>query len=93
MFERLRRAMVESYVGAVALGHLFARGVMHFVSIFVSPVAHWVTRNELRGFLSRDAATQGFTFQYALPELINFVLLMLVWYVLMRWLYFCPPKE
>jgi hypothetical protein len=92
MFERLRRAMVDSFVGAIGLGYLFAQGIMHFVSIFASPVAHWVSRYELHELMPSNAASPAFRFRYALPELIDFLLLMSVWYVLLRWLYFTPPK-
>lgn len=44
MFERLKRALVESYVGAVALGYPFAQAIMHFVNIFASPVSAWAAR-------------------------------------------------
>ena len=93
MFERLRRAMVESYVGAIALGYLFAQSIMHFASIFASPVTGWVTRNELRALWPQTAASHGSPFHDALPELIRFLLLLLVWHVLMRWLYFTPLKK
>ena len=39
MLERLRQTLVESYVGAVALGWLLAGGLMDFVGIFSPPVA------------------------------------------------------
>src|SRR6185437_5096899 len=42
MFERLKRTLVESYVGAIALGYLLAQVILHFVEIFASPVAVWV---------------------------------------------------
>src|ERR1039458_5085021 len=93
MFERLRRAMVESFIGAIGLGYLFAQGIMHFVSIFASPVAHWVSRYELHEVMPRETASAVFRFRYALPELIDFLLLMSVWYVLLRWLYFTPPNK
>lgn len=93
MFERLKRALVESFVGAIALGYLFAQGILHFVNIFTSPVAGWVARKEYREFIPRTTASAGFSLQDALPELIRFFLLLLVWYVLLRWLYFKPLKK
>jgi hypothetical protein len=88
MFDRLRQALVESYVGAVALGYLFAEAILHFVNIFASPVAGWITRKQYGDFVSRTTAPTGISPQDALPELVRFLLLLLVWYVLMRWLYF-----
>jgi hypothetical protein len=93
MFDRLKQALVESYVGAVALGYLFAQGVLHFVNIFASPIAGWVSRKQYGGLLPRPSSLPGFSLQDALPELVRFVLLLLVWYVLLRWLYLRPLKR
>lgn len=86
MFKRMKQAVVQSLVGAVALGYLLASCVQHFVNIFSSPLAAWVLRREFG-----DLAPKGFArspFQNAFPELASFVLLLLVWYLLLRWLYF-----
>jgi hypothetical protein len=93
MFDRLKRALVESYVGAIALGYLFAEAILHFVNIFASPVASWVSRKQYGEFVSRTTVATGFSPQDALPELVRFFLLLLVWYVLMRWLYFKPLNK
>jgi len=93
MFERLRRAVVESFVGAIALGYLFAQGILHFVSIFATPVAGLVTRSVYPEMFTGSAASKGLPLQEALPELIRFILIILVWYVLVRWLYFSPMKK
>jgi hypothetical protein len=95
MFDRLKQALVESYVGAIALGYLFAQGILHFVNIFASPVAGWLSRKQYRGLglVPGTTALPGFSLQDALPELVRFSLILLVWYVLLRWLYFKPLKE
>jgi hypothetical protein len=93
MFERLRRTLVETFVGAIALGYLLAQGILHFVNIFTSPVTGWVTRNEYREMMPRTASSAGLPLRLALPELIRFSLLLLVWYLLLRWLYFKPLKD
>ena len=92
MFERLKRALVESFVGAIALGYLLAQSILHFVNIFASPIAGWVSRNAYRAIIPGGAALAGFSLKDALPNLSRFVLLFVVWYVLVRWLYFTPPK-
>jgi len=84
MFDRLKQALVGSYVGAIALGYLFAQGVLHFVNIFTSPVAGWVARKQYGEFLPRTTVPAGFSLQDALPELVRFSLLLLVWSVLLR---------
>ncbi|HKI13103.1 MAG TPA: hypothetical protein VKA02_13375 [Candidatus Acidoferrum sp.] len=93
MFERLKRALVESFVGAIALGYLLAQCILHFVNIFASPVAGWVARNEYRQIMSGDVAFAAFSFRDALPDLAKFLFLLFVWYLLVRWLYFTPLKK
>lgn len=92
MFERLKRALVESFVGAIALGYLLAQCIVHFVGIFASPIADWVSRNNYRAIIPNGATLAGFSLKDALPDLSRFVVLFLVWYFLVRWLYFSPPK-
>jgi hypothetical protein len=87
MLNRLKRALVETYVGAIALGYLLAQGILHFVNIFASPVARWISRKEYGGLVPGTTALPGFSLQDALPELVRFSLLLLVWYALLRWLY------
>jgi hypothetical protein len=95
MFERLRQAAVESFVGAIALGYLLAQVIMHFVGTFVAPVQAWITQRELHLVMpgGPTVASTGLSFQSAAPELIRFLLLAMVWYVLMRWLYFRPLRK
>src|SRR5579859_1107965 len=92
MFERLKGALVESFVGAMALGYLLAQCILQFVGIFASPISGWVSRNNYRAVIPGGAALAGFSLKDALPDLSRFVVLFLVWYLLVRWLYFTPPK-
>ena len=93
MIERLKRALVESYVGVIALGYLLAQCILHFVNIFASPVVGWITRNEYREVIPRGTALAVFSLKDSLPELVRFFVLLLVWYLLVRWLYFTPLKK
>jgi hypothetical protein len=93
MFERLKRALEESFVGAIALGYLLAQIILNFVDIFASPVAHWVSEKDANRFLTATTAPASFALEDALPDLIRFFLLLLVWYVLLRWLYIKPLKK
>ena len=90
MLERMKRALVDSYVGAIALGYLLAQDVSHLVGVFSSPLAGWVTRRQYRDIVPRNGSLPGFSLQDALPELVRFLALLLVWYLLVRWLYFKP---
>lgn len=91
MFERIRRAMVESFVGAVALGWLFAQGILHFVDIFTAPISGWLVRSEY-GRLT-DHPSARFMLRDSLPELARSFFLLLFWYILLRWLYFKPVRK
>ena len=93
MLERLRRTLVESLIGAIALGYLLAIDILRFVNLFVSPVEVWIRRSQLPEFPGHTQASAGFPFRVALPELGSFLLLLIVWYLLFRWLYFKPFKE
>jgi hypothetical protein len=92
MFERLKGALLESFVGAIALGYLLAQCILHFVGIFASPISGWVSRNDYRAIIPGGAGLAGFSLKDALPDLSRFAVLFVVWYVLVRWLYFTPPK-
>jgi hypothetical protein len=92
MFERLRQALVDSYVGAVALGWLLAGGLMDFVGIFSSPFAVWISRNQLRALAEHQTGPVGLSLQDGVPDLIKAFVILLVWYVLFRWLYLKPLK-
>jgi hypothetical protein len=93
MVDRLKRVLVESFIGAIALGYVLAEIVQYFVSVFTSPVSAWATRNLYRGLVPGTTAFSGSPLRAAASPAIAFVLLLLVWYLLLRWLYFTPLKE
>ncbi len=90
MLERLKKVLVNSFVGAIALGWLFAQGILHFAYVFSAPVAGWLTRREYHGMVDRATISTGFSLQDALPELVRSLSLLLVGYLLLRWLYYKP---
>ena len=89
MLEKLKKTLVNSFIGAIALGWVFAQGILHFAFVFSAPLAGWVTRREYGGITDRPIPT-GFSLQDALPELVRAISLLLVGYVLLRWLYYRP---
>lgn len=95
MLRRLKLALVESYVGAIAVGWLLAQGIMHFASIFTAPLTDWFARKEYWELTNRPGISRGFPFESALPELAKSVSLLFFFYLLLRWLYFRPvePKS
>lgn len=93
MFKRLKTALVSSYVGAIALGWLFGQGILHVAYIFSAPVAGWLMRREYGALVERASTMRGFSLQDALPELAKSLSLLLVGYLLLRWLYFKPLSQ
>jgi hypothetical protein len=98
MLNRLKRALVESFVGAIGLGYILAQTIMYFVNIFASPISTWVARGEYRQLVPQNLAPQStapsnFPYRLALPDLVHFLVLLLVWYVLVRWLYWKPITQ
>ncbi len=93
MLNKLRKTLVESYVGTIALGYLLAECVLHFSYVFSAPVARWIAEGEYRTLTPNANPSVANPLRFALPELIRFVLLVLVWYGLVRWLYGRPMNE
>ncbi|MGA9039722.1 MAG: hypothetical protein WB421_04230 [Terriglobales bacterium] len=93
MFKRLRRALVTSFVGAIAVGWIFAQGMLHFAYIFSAPIAGWLMRREYHDVMERATTVTGISLQDGLPELVRSVSLLLVGYFLLRWLYFKPLEQ
>jgi hypothetical protein len=95
MLQRLKTALTNSFAGAIALGWLFGQGIFHFAYIFSAPIAGWLTRREYyHGMADRVAfSTLRFSFREMLAELVRSLSLLLVAYILLRWLYYEPSPE
>jgi hypothetical protein len=91
MLERFKKALVDSFVGAICLGWIFAQAILHFVGIFSTPVASWIIRREYRSAIADMGTSQCCAFQEAVPELLRCVGLFLLGYFLLRWLYYKSP--
>ena len=91
MIERVRKGLVDSWVGAIALGYLLAQSVLHIAYVIIAPFASWITRNQYRGMAGSRDLPQGFMLMDSVPELIKSICLLLLWYVLFWWLYLKAP--
>jgi hypothetical protein len=92
MLDKVKRALVESYIGAIGLGFLLVRIISNFVNIFVSPVLGWVARKQFLRVAAGMTPPSRSPLEYAAPELLRFLLLLVIWYVLLYWLYLKPLK-
>jgi hypothetical protein len=92
VLERLKRALIDTFVGAVGLGYLLALAIVAFINMFTAPIQFWAVRRYtaelIPGLAQRPAPS--FHISDALPEVAEFLALALVWYLLFRWLYFKP---
>ena len=92
MLERLKTALVDSYVGAIALGFMFSQGISQFVRTLINPVTVWVQQREYSQIYQAGGARAGFPFQSVLPQLLMSVFELLIAFGLLRWLYY-PRTE
>ena len=91
MLHRLKTALVDSYVGAVALGYLLGEGVEQITSVFIAPFSQWVQLKELHRISPQSAHDPGFSLLSSLPHLAQGIFYVLIALALLRWLYF-PVK-
>jgi hypothetical protein len=92
MLERMRKAMVDSFVGAIALGWVFAQAVVHFAYSLAAPFSSWLSRKQYRDMLHCTDLPTGFRFTDAVPELVKSLALFILGYLLLRWLYWKRAK-
>lgn len=90
MFSKLKTALVESYVGAIALGWIFAQSILHLVGVITTPLSVWEQQRFMRELRIGDVKHLGFPFQSSIPQLIAAIALALVGWLLLRWLYYSP---
>jgi hypothetical protein len=93
MLKQLKKVLVESFVGAIAIGWIFSQGILHFTFIFSAPVASWIQRRQYGELISGTHISTTFSLQDAVPDLVRSIALLLVGYLLLRWLYFNPVEE
>jgi hypothetical protein len=91
MLRRLKRALVDSYVGAIALGYLFGEGLEWIAMIVTAPFSEWIRLKELHRINPQGAAEPGLSFRASLSPLVHGVLFLMFGLVLLRWLYY-PAK-
>ncbi|HEY0701737.1 MAG TPA: hypothetical protein VGD60_03125 [Candidatus Acidoferrales bacterium] len=93
MFSRLKRVLVESYVGVVALGYTLAQCILQFVGLFTTPFQAWYTRVQYSGSMLAQMPHSDQWVSESLMALLRVLLLLLFWYLLLHWLYFSPVKK
>jgi hypothetical protein len=90
MVSRIKTALVESFVGAIALGWIFAQAAMHFAYIFIAPFTGWIQRQQYREYSTSMSVTRPLSLWDSGPEFARFAALTVVGLLLLRWLYGSP---
>lgn|GEM_PF-650523 len=95
MLERVKKALVESYIGAIGVGWIFAQGLINLVGAVVTPLSVWfvdAVGNHQNGANSFDAPEPAqFSLAPAVPSLMWAAMFLLLSFILLRWLYMQPP--
>ena len=92
MFKRLKRILVESYIGAIALGYLLAESVLYLINIVAAPVTAWA-QQQYRTAIPGHVSWANLALADAIDPLVKFILLLVLWYILVRWLYLEKPAK
>lgn len=90
MFARLKKTLVESYVGTIALGWIFAQSILHLINVITAPLGAWEQQQLMTKMHMADASHAPVSLLLYLPELIAAIALALVGLLLLRWLYYSP---
>ncbi|MDR3792752.1 MAG: hypothetical protein P4L03_05150 [Terracidiphilus sp.] len=101
MIERMKSALVRSYVGAIGTGWLLAQGIYHVAMVLTMPLTLWMQqRSQQQRFLSLSVLVRPeplpvprFPYEMAVPQLLSAVLLLLAAWGLLRWLYWSGEEE
>jgi hypothetical protein len=92
VLKRFKRTLVETYVGAIALGYLLAQDVLRLANIFAWPLEDWTTQKQAPEVM-HGASAHAVLLRDALTQSAAFLLLFLLWYILFRWLYLKPSER
>jgi branched-subunit amino acid ABC-type transport system permease component len=93
MIDRLKHVLVESFIGAIALGYILAEVVLYFTNMFTAPLSTWGAQYLYLRISPSTALSSGLYLRAAASPATGFVILLIVWYILLRWLYFRPLKK
>ena len=93
MFKRLKNVLVDSFVGTIALGWIFAQGLKGLVDFLIEPATRWLTQRQYWVRTHSDSNPPVFPFPMAISYLLTSLFLILISYFLLRWLYYPTPEK
>lgn len=96
MLERMKSALVDSYVGAILVGWLFAEGIERLLTSIVTPLTEWGVERILQqlspGTFGILGSPARYPTEFTVSQLITGALILLIAFYLLHWLYF-PATE
>lgn len=99
MLNRMKTALVRSYVGAIATGWLLAECIYTVATALTLPLRMWlqlrIQQQQSFSVMGQPESLPAPRFQYemAIPQLLSAVLLLLAAWGLLRWLYWSEETE
>jgi hypothetical protein len=92
MLERIKKALVRSFVGPIAIGWLFADGILRFVSGVTSSLMEWLAEwiQQPKGSVLFPSPRPPFPSPILIREWFAAALILLAAFLLLRWLYIEP---
>ena len=87
----VKELLVDSFVGAIALGLLLSNAIVRLANGLTMPVTNWLVRTQFQGFT--NPPPQPFSLREGGPELIRAFVLFVIWCALLYSLYFKRVPE
>jgi hypothetical protein len=92
MLKRIKKALVESFVGVIVVGSLFASGIVNFVMGIAAPLASWLSEwiQTTKDPAAYSNQLPPFPYQLLFHEWFAAALILPVAFLLLLWLYVVP---
>lgn len=91
MIDRLKRALIDSYVGVVAIGWMISDAGVRIASAFSEPILTSFRHRLATETFGVRPSSAPIDWQLVFPDLISAAILLAFSYGLLRWLYFAAP--
>jgi hypothetical protein len=95
MLNRLKAALVNSYVGAIATGWLLGEGLYSLAGVLTRPIELWYLARFYHQLIPSEISvpSHGLSIAGALTDLLGAVVRLLIAFLLLRWLYWERPSQ
>lgn len=91
MLDRLKKTLVESYIGAIATGWMIADAAVRIASALQAPILTGFRQRLTSDLIGLKPTREPIEWQLVYPNLIDAAILLVFSYGLLRWLYYEKP--